>query len=106
MACLLLQVVLVTLLMLTGPRAHRVCLSYNSGGGGDKRHLIYECAALVLASLQSRHAGLLTGSSDTMRSFFAQPDHMGAFAHTHIHRSNRHDCHDWHKGSACWLAQA
>ena len=30
-------------------------------------------------SLRSRYASLFTSSTDTMRSFFAQPDHMGVF---------------------------
>ena len=55
-------------------RAQRVCLSCNNGALGDERHLIFECAAL--AFLRSRYADLFTGSTDTMRSFFAQPDHM------------------------------
>ena len=58
-------------------RAQRVCLSCNAGALGDERHLIFECTAL--ASLRSRYAGLFTSSTDTMRSFFAQPDRMGVF---------------------------
>ena len=56
-------------------RAHRACLSCNSGAVRDERHLVFECAAL--ASVRSKYAGLLTGSSNTMRSLYAQPDHMG-----------------------------
>ena len=58
-------------------RAHRVCLACNSGAVGDEKHLVLECTAL--ASLRSRYASLFTGSTDTMRSFFAQPDHIGVF---------------------------
>ena len=58
-------------------RAHRVCLACNSGAVGDEMHLVFECAAL--ASLRSRYASLFPGSTDTMRSFFAQPDHVGVF---------------------------
>ena len=58
-------------------RAQRVCLSCNAGALGDERHLMFECTAL--ASLRSRYAGLFTSSTDTMRSFFAQPDRMGVF---------------------------
>ena len=58
-------------------RAQRVCLSCNSGALGDERHLIFECAAL--ASLRSQYADLFTGNTDTMRSFFAQTDHVGVF---------------------------
>ena len=66
---------------LAGPthvdRAHRVCLSCNSGALGDEKHLVFECPAL--ASLRQRHAGLFTSQTDTMRSFFAQQDHLGVF---------------------------
>ena len=58
-------------------RAQRVCLFCNAGALGDERHLIFECTAL--ASLRSRYADLFTSSTDTMRSFFAQPDRMGVF---------------------------
>ncbi|DBA73557.1 TPA: hypothetical protein ACH3X2_009800 [Trebouxia sp. C0005] len=57
-------------------RANRVCLACNSGAVGDERHLIFECTALASLRL---YASLFTGSTDTMRSFFAQPDHMGVF---------------------------
>jgi hypothetical protein len=58
-------------------RAHRVWLACNSGVVGDEMHLIFECTAL--ASLRSRYTSLFTSSTDTMRSIFAQPDHMGVF---------------------------
>ena len=58
-------------------RAHSLCLSCNAGALGDERHFIFECTAL--ASLRSRYADLFTSSTDTMRSFFAQPDRMGVF---------------------------
>ena len=58
-------------------RAHRVCLSCNSGAVGGERHLIFECVAL--ASLRSWYADLLRGSAETMRSIFAQPDYMWVF---------------------------
>ncbi len=57
-------------------RVHRVCLACNSGAVGEM-HLVFECTAL--ASLRSRYASLFTGSTDTMRSFFAQPDHIEVF---------------------------
>ncbi|KAL3134294.1 hypothetical protein ABBQ38_006556 [Trebouxia sp. C0009 RCD-2024] len=56
-------------------RTHRVCLACNSGAVGDEKHMIFECAALTL--LRHRHADLFTPSTDTMRSFFAQQDHLG-----------------------------
>ena len=68
MACLLLLVVLLALPMLTGLRGC-TCLAV-----GDKRHLIFECAAL--ASFMSWYADLATGSTDTMKSFVAQPGHI------------------------------
>ena len=75
MACLLLLVVLLALLMLTGLRgcaclAMLVLLEMRGT-------LIFECTAL--ASLRSRYADLFTNSTNTMRSFFAQPDRMGVF---------------------------
>ena len=82
----------------------RVCLSGNAGALGDERHLIFECTAL--ASLRSRYADLFTSSTDTMRSFFAQPDQMGVF-HYVI------DCLDLNmiaiigtSDRPCWLAEA
>ena len=70
MACLMLLVVLLALqlAMLTGLRGC-ACLAV-----GDKRHLIFECAAL--GSFMSWYADLATGSTDTMKSFFAQPGHI------------------------------
>ena len=53
-------------------RAQRVCLFCNSGAVGEERHLILDCVAL--APVRSQHAGLFIGSTNTMRSFFAQPD--------------------------------
>ena len=58
-------------------RAQRVCLSCNSGALGGERHLVFECTAL--ASLRSRYEDFITSCTDTMRSFLAQPDRMGAF---------------------------
>ena len=58
-------------------RAHRVCLACNSGAVGDEKHMymIFGCAALTF--LRHRHAGLFMPSTDTMRSFLAQQDHLG-----------------------------
>ena len=58
-------------------RTQRVCFFCNSGALGNERHFFSKCAAL--AFLRSRYADLFTGSTDTTRSFFAQPDHMGVF---------------------------
>ena len=70
MACLLLVRFLLTGLT-------ECSLFCHCGAVGDERHLVFECAAL--ASLQSTYAGLLIGSSDVLRSSFAQPDHYGDF---------------------------
>ena len=56
-------------------RANRVCLACNSGAIGDEMHMVFECAAL--APLRQQHADLFTPHTDTMRSFFAQQDHLG-----------------------------
>ena len=56
-------------------RANRVCLACNSGAIGDEMHMGFECAAL--APLRQQHADLFTPHTDTMRSFFAQQDHLG-----------------------------
>ena len=58
-------------------RAERVCLFCDSAAVGDERHLVFDCVAL--APLRSQHTGLFTGGTDTMRSFFAQPNHMRVF---------------------------
>ena len=56
-------------------RANRVCLACKSGGVGDEKHMIFECTAL--APLRQQHADLFTPRTDTMRSFFAQQNHLG-----------------------------
>ena len=56
-------------------RANRVCLACNSGAVGDEKHMIFECAAI--APLRQQHVDLFTPRTDTMRSFFAQQDHLG-----------------------------
>ena len=56
-------------------RPHRVCLACNSRAVGDEKHMTFECAALSF--LRQRHAGLFTPRTDTMRSFFAEQDHLG-----------------------------
>ena len=57
------------------PRAHRICLACNSGAVGDERHMTFDCTALTF--LRQRHAHLFMPSTITMRSFFAQQDHLG-----------------------------
>ena len=53
----------------------RVCLACNSSAIGNEMHMVFECAAL--APLRRQHADLCTPHTDTMRSFFAQQDHLG-----------------------------
>ena len=55
--------------------AHLRLAACNSGAIGDEKHMIFECTAL--APLRQKHADLFTPATDTMRSFFAQPDHLG-----------------------------
>ena len=66
---------------LAGPghvdRAQRVCMCCNTGAIGDERHLVFECVALT--PLRGRYASLFTSDTNTMRSFFAQRDHLGVF---------------------------
>ena len=89
-------------------RAQRVCLSCNAGALGDEKHLIFECTAL--ASLRSRYAGLFTSSTDTMRSFFAQPDRMGGFPLCHRLSGFYEDLNMiaiiGTSDRPCWLAEA
>ena len=88
-------------------RAQRVCLSCNSGALGDERPLIFECTAL--AFLQSRYAGLFTCSTDTMRSFFAQPDQMGVFHYVILsgfHEDLNMIAIIGTSDQPCWLAEA
>ena len=55
-------------------RANRFCLACNSGGVSDEKHMIFECTAL--APLRQQHADLFTPRTVTMRSFFAQQNHL------------------------------
>ena len=43
----------------------------------DELHMIHECP--VLQPLRLQYAALFTPDTNTMRSFFAQPDHMRVF---------------------------
>ena len=42
---------------------------------GYEKHMTFECTAG--APLTQKHADLFTPATDTIRSFFAQPDHSG-----------------------------
>ncbi len=57
------------------------CIMICHDGSGMSNPVIIKASAKVyaVASLRSRYASLFTGSTDTMRSFFAQPDHVGVF---------------------------
>ena len=52
----------------------QVCLACNSGAVGDEMHMLFECTAL--APLRQQHADLFTPRTDSVRSFFAQQDHL------------------------------
>ena len=43
----------------------------------DELHMVHECSALQ--PLRQQYAALFTRDTDTMRSFFAQQDHMQVF---------------------------
>ena len=43
----------------------------------DEVHMVHECAALQ--PLRQQYANLFSPETDTMRSFFAQRDHMQVF---------------------------
>ena len=88
-------------------RAHRVCLSCNSGAIGGERHMSFECAAL--ASLRQERADLFTLLNDTMHSFFAQQDHLvvlNNFIDCLELMKIWHYCHDWHKWAVSLAARS
>ena len=60
-------------------RTDRVCTHSVCGGTAvaDELHIIHECP--VLQPLRLQYAALFTPDTDTMRSFFAQQDHMQVF---------------------------
>ena len=72
---LLLLLLWLVLAMWTGLTGFVCKLACNSGAIGDEKHMIFECAAI--APLWQQHADLFTPRTDTMRSFFAQQDHLG-----------------------------
>ena len=55
-------------------RACRLCTFCDAGAVGDKKHLVFECAQL--APLRAKYADLFNDKDHTMRSFFAQRDHL------------------------------
>ena len=91
-------------------RANRVCLACNSGAVGDEKHMIFECTAL--APLRQRHADLFTPPTDTMRSFFAQQDHLGVLNYICYRLSRSHEHMTLYiavigtSDQSCWLAEA
>ena len=58
-------------------RASRVCTHCGSVAVADELHMIFECPALQ--AVRQRYASLFSANTDTMRSFFAQQDHMQVF---------------------------
>ena len=55
----------------------RVCTHYGGIAVADELHMIHECP--VLQPLMLEYAALFTPDTNTMRSFFAQQDHMQVF---------------------------
>ncbi|DBA98222.1 TPA: hypothetical protein ACH3X1_001148 [Trebouxia sp. C0004] len=55
-------------------RATRVCTYCGSVAVADELHMIFECPALQ--AVRWKYAPLFSTDTNTMRSFFAQPDHM------------------------------
>jgi len=72
-----------------------VCTYYNSGALGDEQHLVFESVALD--SLRQRYSDLFTVASDTMRSFFAQQNHMRVFFYVMDCVDCSPSCRHWHK---------
>ena len=58
-------------------RADRVCTHCGGIAVADELHMIHECP--VLQPLRLQYAALFTPDTNTMRSFFAQQDHMRVF---------------------------
>ena len=55
------------------------CMHTHCGGTAvaDELHMVHECP--VLQPLRLQYAALFTPDTDTMRSFFAQQDHIQVF---------------------------
>ena len=58
-------------------RTDRVCTHCGGTAVADKLHMIHECP--VHQPFRLQYAALFTPDTDTMRSFFAQQDHMQVF---------------------------
>ena len=58
-------------------RANRVCTHRGSVAVADELHMIFECPALQ--AVRQRYAPLFSTDTNTVRSFFAQQDHMQVF---------------------------
>ena len=58
-------------------RTDRVCTHCGGIAVADELHIIHECP--VLQPLRLQYAALFTPDTNTMRSFFAQQDHMQVF---------------------------
>ena len=59
-------------------RADRLCTHCGSVAVADELHMIHECP--VLQPLRQQYAALFSTDTNTMRSFFAQQDHMQVFS--------------------------
>ncbi len=58
-------------------RANRVSSHCGSVAVADEMHMIFECPALQ--AVRQQYALLFSTNTSTMRSFFAQQDHMQVF---------------------------
>ena len=55
----------------------RLCACCAAASLGDEKHLVFECATLT--GLRAKYADLFRDPTHTMRSFFAQGDHLRVF---------------------------
>lgn len=60
-------------------RTDRVCTHCGGTAVADELHIIHECPFLQTLTNRLQYAALFTPDTDTMRSFFAQQDHMQVF---------------------------
>ena len=72
--CQLFLAVLLEASMLPGPMG---CTHCGDVAVADEMHMIFEC--LALHALRQQYAPLFSTNTDTMRSFFAQQNHMQVF---------------------------
>ena len=58
-------------------RASKVCTHCGSVAVADELHMIFQCPDLQ--ALRQRYASLFSANTDTLRSSYAQQDHMQVF---------------------------